>query len=951
MDQSRQNQTQAPGYNLAADDCGVLIGLVSAPPDDKDDQFYTTYIKNDLLGSYRKGRDAFTLRNRTDNERRGAALMYDPVGFRVLGENDLMFFSLFDDFAFPNRVFHPFHGNGAVDENQDESAKRRLYQSYDYQLVIGLNLLGKDGGDRLDTLLLPSRLRKYAFSCVTRLKLNPIILCAGGMVYTALVKNKINQLSKDQGHNGLTAVLNGVGCDEMIVLNFANSLKDIAEFVFRIRNLRFADLDNADLKKEFGIVSEGLAEFDRIESDPEPKKHDYDDAHVFASSYSLSGYAIERGDLPERLNDDNCRISFNWLIKPGHITNFARQFNAKLEELKGKYADRIPADIPPDRLYMNNTIVKFDYEYDDTQFPSIAELLELLDEIRGIDIGKENSRKLQIAVSASDGSNLISGDVVPIFDAATHPSVRSRFKDFIYPASELLGLREMLDKCRMAKILKERIMKMYHLYNDCLTDPSFAVSTIGFRHFLDSIPQRLRAYSEKRAYTPSDIHDWLDNGVRDFEQAYLNRFHQSNRMRTLSDFNLEWNGGIQQLISSLDWLYKTFMACCGIKEYSKFMYVSGYERVHVSHRSYRVNMQHITYPELFASSVWKEMFNFLPYEYTNTDRQDKLPLRLFRREEFMNRLKSEISRHFRFNRARCNHQSFLNRINLEYMSSIVADALAYVYGYAKDYRAFFYWYARNTQQTSVMYGPDGTVDEQRLIGILGRLLIVHKIFEVEEPSLEELRFHGFDGVFGPAWIANFEDVNTMADIIVETLRHYGFRKDIEAVGRFILTNTYPDEYNELLVKLDSGTGSGPVAPELLEAAHSALADARGRCSDEFTRMLLDGRFDIGTVSHERMLVGNFLPAFLKALRDLDSENCPPSASHTLWRDDNGAPLLTLDNAGLFSNILADPLGGTFCIDGNIQRRYFQLRSVFMLVLFHFYHRNIVSLMSQRQNNR
>ncbi len=75
MDQSRQNQSQAPGYNLAADDCGVLIGLVSAPPDDKDDQFYTTYIKNDLLGSYRKGRDAFTLRNRTDNERRGAALM------------------------------------------------------------------------------------------------------------------------------------------------------------------------------------------------------------------------------------------------------------------------------------------------------------------------------------------------------------------------------------------------------------------------------------------------------------------------------------------------------------------------------------------------------------------------------------------------------------------------------------------------------------------------------------------------------------------------------------------------------------------------------------------------------------------------------------------------------------------------------------------------------------
>ena len=32
-------------------------------------------------------------------------------GYKSFGENSLMFFSLFDDFSYPNRVFHPFHGN------------------------------------------------------------------------------------------------------------------------------------------------------------------------------------------------------------------------------------------------------------------------------------------------------------------------------------------------------------------------------------------------------------------------------------------------------------------------------------------------------------------------------------------------------------------------------------------------------------------------------------------------------------------------------------------------------------------------------------------------------------------------------------------------------------------------------------------------------------------------
>ena len=65
--------------------------------------------------------------------------------------------------------------------------------------------------------------------------------------------------------------------------------------------------------------------------------------------------------------------------------------------------------------------------------------------------------------------------------------------------------------------------------------------------------------------------------IRNFEQAYYNRFHHNSRILNIADLNLEYNGGIQQLISAYDTAYKTILKKLISNEaYDNCVYVSGY---------------------------------------------------------------------------------------------------------------------------------------------------------------------------------------------------------------------------------------------------------------------------------------------------------------------------------------------------------------------------------------
>ena len=97
------------------------------------------------------------------------------------------------------------------------------------------------GKQSLASVFKPKELLQYPFTCVTRFKVNGCFLCGNGLDFTELVKKKIHLLHRTDGMH--VVVLNGLGGDELILINFANTISKLSEFVYKCRNLQIRDLN------------------------------------------------------------------------------------------------------------------------------------------------------------------------------------------------------------------------------------------------------------------------------------------------------------------------------------------------------------------------------------------------------------------------------------------------------------------------------------------------------------------------------------------------------------------------------------------------------------------------------------------------------------------------------------------------------------------------------------
>lgn len=899
------------------DDCGLIWGLVTVPPGVKVDDFYNSNIIEGIIDGYKKSRNDYTF-----NGKYKTGTLYNPIAFKTFGDNDLMFYTLFDDFAFPNRVLHPFHGYGKRDGNAE-------YENFEYQVVVGLNsyIASAQSANTLKTVFDPydpdkSKLDSYLFTCATRFKINPIFLCGTGLDCVQLVKSYLS--AEYERLDGKIILLNGVGCDELLMLNFSNDICAIAKFIYRIRNIQFKSL--SAVKELYGNVRSKC-----IASEISKKEQkDIDEAHVFTSSYSLCGYALQSrmGELPGMLSSTDFLVKFTWDIKPGHIGSFTKKLQAEIKKLGLKGQE--------DRLFLNRSIVN--YSLDGATFSTPRNLIETIDSFRAIDLDKSDIRKLHITVSVKDDENylIINEDGgfqhVDSFDPGKHPSTPHIFKKSIFSADDMSALRGALGRGRISKALKERVMKMYQNFNDCIQDPQFVVSFLSLRAFLMHIIEVIAQYNAgKLEFSANNIHEWLDECVRDFEQAYLNRFHQSNRMRTLSDFNIEWNGGIQQLICSMDHTYKTLMKTCGVKDPYAFMYVSGHERVHVNDHVYRINMQHITYPELFASTIWKEFFNFVPQLVKLRDDKIILPFESLMNDEFVTALQGRISSHIKFNGSKPTHKIFLKHVNKEFRTVMIADLMTFYYGYNSSFDEFTFWYIRYFLQTPGSYNRDGTVFLDNFIIFFCRIMLVHRLAGATESDLEALRFNPPDPSIASLWTELFSDVLTLSSLLTDILAPYHFVETVKGVVTTMLSHQFHIASTIL--------PPGVVLPP--DAVYTVISQTRSKLIDKYSDSFgssevdTDLSSDVPADTRASELVSCMLPGFLKYLRGIICDGNRPGIA--LMRDSEGRPDIDEDSVGYFCPLLADPFGGSFSIDGDMHVKYFKARSLFYLYLFHSYH--------------
>lgn len=889
------------------DTCGLVIGLLNnhSALSASSEKLFEEEFKQNIFSKYKKSVELYG-GDIGDN-------LYQPAGYHLFGDCNMAVISLIDDFAFPNRVLHTEHG---CSNNSESNTK------YTLQIINGVHTWTK-GACKFDSLeekakstFLNEKKDKFPFIGIVNYKINNGLLIGNGAELLEILKRTLYQLKETVNYDIEMICIDSFSNNELVVIYFAHQLTSISSFTNETRILKLQDLIKEDNEAQIQIdaLAKNSLLFQSLNERGKEQEEKPDeasllkqvkDAHIFSMSFSHLGYGMT---LPKSALKDSEKLSFQfqWDLKPGHYIDFKE---AIIHENKFFTFADIEERIMPGTDTMQLIVKNIVFE----NFLSIVNELEkktqLLSYIRKQRINVIfNSHGMSREQRNSDD----------------HPELMKHLKKYGFSHSELKKLRVNLDTCRVSKVLKERTMKMYGTFNDGITDVLFFSYFIELKGYLEGIWERINNYGsiQTRKSSLEDFHTWLNLMIRNFEQAYYNRFHHSSRTLTISDFNLEYNGGIQQLISAYDTAYKIILReLVGDEANHNCVYVSGYERVSSDKDSLRINISHITYPELYAATVWKEAMNFYwdSREYTAPESLNQVNINanyhLMKDNESAGILKNRTLFNKGYQPESYVHNLMFNSINKDFIQYLIVDAFVYKIGYMGDFALFTYWNWHYFLQMSHFYNYEGEMQSEAFIKFLIRWLFI-KRFAQDAASGTPEKYVAFEPKLAELWHCYIHEATTFMDVLLDELDKFDFITQIDAAAASW------ELQNMTRIKAESGK-------EFEENITSYIKEYIPQLSatlNEYTAAFEEGKIitiqrGSNTVS-DFAFIRNLLFCYLQSVKKIsESKN---NHTHLLERNNDGKIL----EREQYCSILADSLGGMFIYDGAKRGEYFRLRSVF-----------------------
>lgn len=672
-------------------DCGLFIGLVTEPVTKKD--FFDTEFKQGLFKEYLKELNTKTLTESFPKDSK----LYHPVAYRIFGEYDLAIFSIVDDLDFGLQIFKPAHG---YHRNKGDE------YIYSTQVINGL-VSSTEKNEKLEAIAENTFLKdnlRFPYISITKLKISNGLLIGNGIELLESIKQNIKLLAKtesDAENRNIEIIIVDTFCNnELTLICFSNSYSTISQYITKIRNLQFSSIEKCNLFLRNCLLSE-IATRKAIKS-----------AHLFSEINTIYGYDytydIENQQNFILPNDeiDGVEYTCTWTIKPGHTNQFLE--SAKNYK-KGFF------DFP--KLLPNTNTIHTKHSFEEIlHLPGLNKFSNISNHIKQF--------KTTLFFPKLNEKNIDSTN----FDK--HPELTNYLKKFAYKSHEIQGIRGALDLCQVSKPTRERVLSMFNNFNNCIVDVVFFISFIELKGYLDIIKTSIIEESKKTNHSRGEgkqkaFNIWLNNSIRYFESAYNNRFHQSNRTNVLPNNSLEFNGGIQQLISLFDATYKSILNPLGSNwSYSDFVHISGFESVQSSRETLRINIIHILHPELFATIIYKEGVNFifeklmLPYEEVkDCDNISEIEkerwkkhnafLELFKDfTERNSKIYDEVIQRITSSYINENSEHYLKLIDNELIFNFFADIAVFCLGFSSEKDVFFFWYWHYYLQMNDCYNPD-----------------------------------------------------------------------------------------------------------------------------------------------------------------------------------------------------------------------------------------------------
>lgn len=911
----------------SVDAVGLTIGLINYMGEEDVFTFCNNEFEKGLFEPYRKGINEYGNGKLLDER------VFRPKFYKMFGDNNAMFITLADDFAFVSRSLHSAHM-----ANEGEPHRK----NYNVQVVNGVYIRQDNKGKQLVDLADTTFLRKnacYPYVGAICLKINNGLLIGNGLELAMLIKDKMEQIAAkiEPCTNPLRKcqiiIINSFSNFELTVLIFSYEISKILTFVNSVRKLRLSDLDDEEKKKE--IVEGSLLEMYKKEDNE--TDIDIEDAHLFSSTITRLGYdSTAWKDINDTENEDNSekfRIQIDFELRTGHCNVFWKEIKDLAEDIwkndLSNETDNLSFLTVPGhhttRLEISSASIK---EVDLLQ-SKILESQLIHSHVRKVRL------KLIFPIDETKEERKIS---------ERHPSLMNNLRNACFEEESLSKLKSNLSALGVSRVLKERLLKMFSTFNTCLNDVTYFPFFLELRGFLKSILISIEKRAEDNCgkNDNTELHAWINKKIAVYERAYFNRFHHSSRALAVSDSNLEYNGGIQQVLTAYDYVYKTIMGFVTHDSTTErnegeesIIYISGYEDVNSEKNSLKVDITHLTSPELLTTVMWKEALNFFwetliateGKEEQKTEKYMLLLKDILQEGDKLVFFRNSIRLDRRLDRRRRGHDILYNTISPKFMQYIVLENYVFYNGYNGDFELYTNRYWNYFLQMAHKYDSpiNGEMNEKSFIIFMVRWLFVRKlaIYTDSDDASGILSYNvyvPYDRSIADLWMHYIADAISFVDILVDVLRNFSIIETLDAdKSRFVIRGLN-ESYQDRPIKQQI---------EILKEIECNL--------ESDSESLLQGKIkiynsDMGCTFNYVNMLSLSLMKSAEMLNDISEDKrlqCKNFPVKVLRRDEKGK----IVNSEGYQPLLADPLGGVFLHDNSLRHKYFRMRMAYQMSLW------------------
>lgn len=921
METEKSNQysdRQRLGPHCILDKASIFVGLTSLPIG-RESEF-----RKRLKGMFEEHRKKVS-RHFSPESKESFKDFFLPQFYYTFSSFDLAVLSLINDFEFPTQTFHPYHplwpdhiDKSQISINKQENQTSDKISSFYHQVNIGLvprfspGELSEAVNLAKNTFLKDQPLPLIAI-CQLKLNNEPLIGTGTDFLRCVIRGLRLHFEEENPKKDGIRQknlqiiILRSITWSELTLILFSTSYDMIARSLLKIRSMKVGDLaqilKGADKRdplegnlENWECLAQLFMKRIRNATGIESVLEEFSDTPVFMNSTTTMGFRFElfeEGIHAQNIKpiDEQDKIYpfCRFLAEPAHLGN-------AIKKTVGKPLNECSDDIL--LCAGRGDFVYPLWKSEHFEIPiSTKEFIKLLAEKFRREDSETHISGINIIISKSPNSLLQEemklDRLIPEMKGK-NLSLKNCLRDFVIDIERVKKqIHEPMKRATLPKVVTLRIINAIALYNEGIQDEFLFSNFLELRSYIEVLLNNIVSKISERDDSYLSTSNYLNTAVDIFEKAWRNRFHATWRLGEITDFNLDFKGGIQQIVTALDGAYKALTSILG--KPGAIAVVAGSPRISSTEMSIELNYFDIFQPEFFAARSSHEA---ACHKYEEISSLITSPVR-------DDLIVEEIS-HLR--RALPEYTEWFDPITTPFSPKlffkILADMCALKFTFFNDIDLFMFWYRNifivDPIAWKIQNGKSTSKDE----GLMDFLV---RLFLVLGDSYDTTNI-----------ISNYWSKDVLPELNIDQKAIEEFHtviKEVLSNSKLFrsLLNNFTHYISDLALKINFNISK---AKEYVVQMESDLNSGRVCRYNIENHKPDESRF---------MFVQSLFNAYLSLLKKKSGVG-----NVLLERDKNGEPIFSPEKD---AKILFDKRGGTFIFDHDLMSWYFRVRCAFIMSLW------------------